>query len=747
MQRGGKIPRFAITAAFMAASGMAAIADSLPPIHLVDDRMQAIGEPLELCFQLELKTDCRRISPGETVHAPDAFHGVRIEGESYGPVRLRREALPAQADGSFRIPVPRKALLHLEAGSRKDPLTVSLYDPQDPTFREPTFRAQLQPGNSEVKVPAGEFIASLTQARDAPDLQRLSAQPAARVRLTYRSRQGWSLLARCRDAASLQPVGRAEVQVTETIGYGQPEWSIAKVNSGADGLVLFSGLGSTMTSLAVRHPDFISSEVRGLTASPGTFTFREVDLGLGGRLNVHVTVHGRPLTGARCQIFSLAPNTPDPREPYRQLWEGSVNQQGLCRSDRLAQGVYKLRVQIPDSTSRFNRWVTVPEAQDVEVDVALAPTRVSGVVRRGGKPSAGYSVEALMIDSAKPKGAFGDVFADAISDEEGQYELTLWTPGWYSLHVRSASKIPAASHKELLTDGDEEKRMDFDLEATAFRGVVVDEAKRPVPGSRVVLRWQGVMLAEADAEGRFEIDVEGEGTGTLFATKAGYRDSETIEVLVEKDVSITPVTLVLKRKGTVRGRVLSANGDPLANAWIGSAGVSLERGPFLFSATRSGPDGSFEVDVPPGPPRVFISGPACPLSWFDLPATAERDGDDSERPTSLRCPGLPAALELTLVDSKGKPLPHAGIILRRQGMIVPQKVLTTHSNLLGLASDTDGAGHLVLAGLAPGDYELFLNVLCSESTIAAGSRRGYITTVSLPALQTTELQLTLPGLP
>lgn len=229
-----------------------------------------------------------------------------------------------------------------------------------------------------------------------------------------------------------------------------------------------------------------------------------------------------------------------------------------------------------------------------------------------------------------------------------------------------------------------------------------------------------------------------------MANKLGYRESQSIEVRVEEGTPIAPVTLVLKRKGTVRGTVLSASGSPVPNAWIGSGGGSLERGPFLFSQTRSEADGDFVVEVPPGRPRLFVSGPACPLSWFDLPASAE---PDEIPPPTLHCPQLPAALELTLLDDTGKPLPHAGVILRQGGTIVPQSVLASHLHLLGLSSETDGAGRLVLAGLAPGDYELFLSTLSSESTIAGGRRQGYLTTVSLPALQTTDLQVTLPEQP
>ncbi len=582
--------------------------------------------------------------------------------------------------------------------------------------------------------------------RNAPDLHRLTAKPAERYRIDHRPRQGWSLVARCRSAATLRSVPGVQVQVTEAVGYGQTERRLAESVSGPDGLVLLSGLEAPMAGLEARHPGFIPAQARGLTASPGTFAFRELDLSTGGRIVAQVTVHGQPHLGATCQVLAPAPDAPDPRNPYRLLWEGPVEDKGICRSGRLAPGEHKLRVRLAADSggnAQVSRWITVEEGQDAEVDVALAPTRVSGEVRRGGKPAPGYSVEALRIDRDRPGSSRGDLADTAVSGDDGRYELTLWIPGWYTLHLRSASKVPAAGHKELTTEGDEERSVDFDLTGSTFRGTVVDEDGQPVEKARVALRWEGLLVAETDAGGRFEIDVQGEGTGSVYAFKPGYRESETVDVPVAEGTAIPTVTLKLKRKSTARGTVVSASGSPVPGAWIGSGSFLIEEGPSLFSETRSGSGGEFEVEIPPGPPRLFLSGPACPLSWFDLPAA--RNPAESPASPSLRCPPLPATLELTLSDALGRPLPHAGVILRQKGDVVPQGVLARHLQFLGLSPVTDGAGRLILAGLAPGDYDLFLSTLSSESTIAGGRMQGYLTTVSLPALQTTDLQVTIPS--
>lgn len=728
-------------ALLLAAAGLAA---AMPPpsLRLADDEGKPLERRAEACFSIELRTECVEIEPGAEVPQPPSYFSLRIEGTDHGPLQLTRQEVEKGLTAAGRLVVPRKALLRIE-GIGQQPLTLSLYRPEDPSFRNPAFRTRLNPGEAEAKVPSGAFVASLAVPGYAPDLHRLAMRPATRHRISHRPRQGWSMIARIRAASTLKPVPDAEAHLFETVGYGQPDRPLDKLVSGADGLVLLSGLRPTMVSLEARHPGFLPARAGGLTASPGTFAFREVDLGLGGRIVAQVTAHGRPLTEGICEIHGVGAESPDPADHLEQLWQGKVNTQGSCTSSRLPRGEYRLRVRI-GKEAQVHRWVAVEEGADTQVDLPLSPTRVFGEVRRSDKPVAGYFVEAARIDRESPRGVRGDADTTAESDEDGRYELTLWMPGWYTLRVRSGARTPSAEHQEITTEGNEEKRVDFDLSDAPLRGTVVDEAGRPVAEANVLLRWSGMLLAKTDAQGRFEVDLEDEGTGKVFASKRGYRQSEEVDVTVAAGGSPAPVTLLLKRKESVTGRVVSAGGGASPGAWITATQFIAQDGPLPFATARAEADGRFEVETPPGASRLFASGPACPLFWVDLPAHQPAAGEP--RPSlDLQCPALPAALELTLVDETGKPRPHMGVVLRSAGVIVPQPVLSRHLQWLGLAATSDGAGHLVLAGLAPGDYELFLSALASESTLAGGSQQGYLTTVSLPPLQTTSLEVTIPG--
>jgi hypothetical protein len=654
--------------------------------------------------------------------------------------------------------VDRKASLQIErparrgspatptGGGDRQPITVSLYSPADPTFRDPVFRGEVGPATAPVKIPAGDFVASLLQGHNAPDLQRLHAAPAARVRLAYQARDGWSLIARCRTALSGRVVGGATVRVAETGGFGKDPAPFGTATTDADGLALFSGIHASLASVAAQHPDFLSAAAQGLVAGPGTFTVRDLDLQTGGRVRATVSLHGRPVAGAKCQVAALAALPLNRNDPYREVWEGPVDAKGVCRSTPLAAGRYKLRVHVPESSSQVMRWVSVDEARDTDEDVALAPSRISGEVRRGQDPAEGYAVHARPLGD-QPAGIVIEDVGSATSDADGRYELTLWTPGRYSLYLKSPSGTSTPIRQQVTVDGDDEQ-VDFHVDGNPIRGTVVDEAGAPLAGATAALTWaRGSVKTETDAQGQFQLDYQSPLDGaSLLAQKEGYRRTQ-VDVRVGDGQGIAPVTLVLKRSGASRGTVVSADGTPVAGAMVASL-TAPPIGTGLFAMTRTDANGTFEVSAPPGPLQVFVSGPGCPLSFFALqiPADSSAAGDGPGTGPTVVCQGTPASLEMTLVDDQGKPLTQTGVILRQNGEIVPRPVLEAHLAQLGLPALSDGEGRLVIAGIAAGDYDLFLNLRASESSIAAGIREGFLTSLTVPALTNTELQLTFrPG--
>jgi hypothetical protein len=506
-----------------------------------------------------------------------------------------------------------------------------------------------------------------------------------------------------------------------------------------------------------------------LVAPAGRFAVSQLTLAAGGRLRVTVSLHGRLLNAAKCALAIASPNHVDPLHAYLAKWESATDVHGVCRSVALPEGAYRLAVRPPDGGSDAYRSVRIVEGAETEEDVALAPARLSGVVRRGGKPAPGYTVRAMASPDGESSADIGTA-AEAAADSEGAYEMTLWTAGKYSLWLEAPSKTGFGVHGTVEVREDDDKKQDFDLDASSLRGQVVDQNGSPLASAMVLLLWQRTSPSSAitDAQGQFEIDLQGTGSGTVTARKSGYGKSNPVPVqLDDEDSGLPPLTLVLTRQSTVKGTVVSAAGAPVARALVVSAAPGARD---TAGYTRADDGGNFEVAVPGGAARLFLSGPGCPMFALDLqpqdadapptavassgggnpgdpgdPGTADGAGDAGGSAAGgaagqvWQCPGEAGAIAVTFTDESGKPAAPLVTVffLRRDGMVVPSLFLLQHLALLGLPSRVDSSGQLLLGGLSPGQYDLVLSGMSPEGA-AAGS-------VAVGPGGTSTLKLTLPA--
>ncbi len=704
-------------------------------LRLVDDRGKAIARPLDVCFQIGTRSDCV-VGRGGSVPIPPEVLSVRIEGPDHGPVFERRGDLKKQPDGGLLVTVPRKALLQI-AGGPEDHLSVSLYDQDDPSFRAPAFRKEARVGSS-LKVPAGDHLVSLAAGGRAPDLHLLSARPGGTERLIYRPRSGWSLVVRCRAEKDRAPVQGARVDLGAMEGYS-PKRQTERELSTRKGLALFSGLPFLLASARVDHPSFVPHEEEGISASPGTFAFREALLEEGGRLRAVVTADGKPLPGIECRILEYDANPQGPAAEPKALFHGTTNEAGICRSGNIAAGPYTLRLAKPDQRTFLDRSVVLTNGEETVLSVPIVSIRVHGTVLRGSQAAASYTVTFSDENEIKPNATGRDAEAEAATDENGSYEALLWSPADYVCAVHTPAGAPAM-HKRLRLENSEE-RVDFDLEEHDVAGVVLDEQDKPVADATVGLSWNSVAhrLARTDENGAFAFPLSEDGHGTVRVGKAGYLEPAPIEVEARPDAYPPPLTIHLKRTGFLSGHVLGLSG-PVAGASLFS--YRLEPGGTatpLGYATADG-EGRFELAAAEGAStRVFVTGAGCPLTSFDLAPSSEE--------TALHCAELPASLELQVVGSNGKPVPGKSVLARKDGVVIPNEVLATHLGGLHLASATDGDGRLFLVGLAPGNYDVYLEEATNPALIASGLPNGFLAASSLAPLTTTELEVTVEATP
>lgn len=720
-----------------AAIALASLPVTAQPVslQLVDDRGKAIAGPLDVCFQIGTRSDCV-LGQGGPVPVPPGAMSVRIEGPDHGPVSARRGDLKKRPDGGLLAVVPRKALLQI-AGSPEGHLSVSLYDQDDPSFRAPAFRKEARVGFS-LKIPAGDHLVSLVAGGRAPDLHLLSAKPGGTERLVYRPRSGWSLVVRCRAEKDRAPVQGARVDLGAMAGYS-PRGQTERELSTWKGLALFSGLPFLLASARVDHPSFVPRQEEGISASPGTFAFREALLEEGGRLRAMVTADGKPLPGIDCRILEYDANPQGPASEPKAHFQGTTNEAGTCRSGNIAAGPYTLRLAKRGQRTFLDRSVVLTNGEETAVSVPIVSIRVHGTVLRGSQPASSYVVTFSNENEIKPNATRRDAEAEAATDEKGDYEAFLWSPADYVCAVRTPAGTPA-THKRLRLENSEE-RVDFDLEEHDVSGVVLDEQDKPVADVTVGLSWNRVAhrIARTDAKGAFAFPLTEDGRGTVRAGKSGYLEPAPIEVEARPDAYPPPLTIHLKRTGFLSGQVLGLSG-PAAGASLFS--YRLEPGGTatpLGYATADG-EGRFQLAAAEGAStRVFVTGAGCPLTSFDLAPSPEE--------TALHCAELPASLEIHVADVKGKPVPGKSVLARKDGVIIPNEVLATHLGGLHLPSATDGGGRLFLVGLAPGNYDIYLEEVTSPALIVSGLPNGFLAASNLAPLTTTELAVTVEATP
>jgi hypothetical protein len=332
--------------------------------------------------------------------------------------------------------------------------------------------------------------------------------------------------------------------------------------------------------------------------------------------------------------------------------------------------------------------------------VVLGPgSKLSGrVVDERGKPILGAEVR---VESTLPGGLFGYTPALASSSADGHFALAGLRPGRAALLVRAQGFSP---YRDLLTLA--EGRNDVGSLALA-RGrslpiLVVDDIGQGVSGADVAA-GPGV-AAVTDSEGRAVL--HGTAAVAVEVTARAVHHLPASRHL-EPPFSV-PERLVLRRAFVIEGRLVGADGTPVAN---GSAHVS--RG------ARSGdqplePGGRFALDLEPGSGfDLTLTSPETRELRLRVEAGAageERDLGD------LRAPRGSVVLGRTVRAADGLPVAGARIWLPRPSAAGP---LMAWANGDLLEARSDDQGRFRLGGLAAGPALLRID--------ATGLARGQVT--------------------
>ena len=384
-----------------------------------------------------------------------------------------------------------------------------------------------------------------------------------------------------------RPVGGARV-----LAYFDPSEGPHHLDNGwgvsdDDGRFRIAGLSPGRYRLIAMTDGLASSVPVDAVALPGTAS-KETILVIDAvaRVSGHVMTAGKPVAGAH--VMFPVPSRMTTSEAY-SVDDGSFTVTNVAYG-KVPVAAAPYEVKEPKLLE-----IKTPKLDDVTIEVVAMGT-ITGRVLRRGKPVAGAEV-------ASPQHQGPPV----ISDESGTYVLDGLPAGPVQFIAWTTAGRAFALEKKTTIAVGETKTIDVELDrAGVAKGIVVDEANKPVPGVFVLMMNEDgkgdVGESMTDANGAFECTTMQGGdylpnvhpspmAGQAFQPATGDRFPS---IKVPADDAVTGITLAIKHERfSIRGSVVDDKGTPVADVHIeaigrGQGGMDL---PSIMSTVA----GTFEI--------------------------------------------------------------------------------------------------------------------------------------------------------
>lgn len=340
---------------------------------------------------------------------------------------------------------------------------------------------------------------------------------------------------------------------------------------------------------------------------------------------------------------------PVPTAPYRLTGPGDVKEsgeadaQGRARVGPLTPGSWELHLALRPRPTRIGDSLSFVTAGGDEQPLAGTSQRVEvladktvavrlvhpilatvrGTVSDASGRVAGAKVSLRELDSSRV--AFGDPYATT-TDASGAFELKDVPPAAYTLRFGHGDAVVRAEQSLTITPGDTLVERDLLLRTGTVKLIVRDQAGEPLPRARVALARAGeagrsgerprpaarmVMIAAvstdsggaapettqitagdpsatSDADGEVVLEHVPEGTYQLSIEHPRHAEFRKPDVTVQQGATTDLGGINLEPGGELRGRVLSADGNPVEFAMVErvNADGSVHREPAMGGSFR-----------------------------------------------------------------------------------------------------------------------------------------------------------------
>lgn len=244
------------------------------------------------------------------------------------------------------------------------------------------------------------------------------------------------------------------------------------------------------------------------------------------------------------------------------------NDDGTFTIGDLAAGPVQLEVTAKGYAPGNVQGVNVEEGKttsDVEVHLERGAILKGRVTTSSGQPIEGASIS---LDRSTRVGMTGPSTANReVTDANGDYSIDTVTPGTRRVTFNKNGYVPLMKSVDAVSG--KEVTLDVSLDrGHELQGRVVDESGQPVDAADVRVDMMPMPPVRTLPDGTFTLTGLRDGKTRVIARKNGYVEARSEDV----DPSGPPITLTLRRGGTITGRVSGVTEAELGAVVVSASG-------------------------------------------------------------------------------------------------------------------------------------------------------------------------------